>query len=190
MRLFAGIELDEGVKAAAARVIEDLATQLGRVSPGFDARWVPPATLHLTLSFLGEVADERVSGIAAQLRPPFRECRFHLTLRGCGAFPRSGHPRVVWIGLEHGVSELVRLQGEVAARLEPLGFPPERRAYAPHLTIARVKNAGRAPAALRHALRATAAACGPSEVGAVTLFRSRLSPRGSAYEPLERVPLP
>jgi 2'-5' RNA ligase len=77
--------------------------------------------------------------------------------------------------------------GEV---LEPHGFTPERREYSAHLTIARVKETGRvAHRVIRSIVTETMADCGVSQVTALTLFRSRLSPRGSTYEPLLRVPL-
>ena len=82
------------------------------------------------------------------------------------------------------------LYGCIESRLVPLGFEAERRQYTPHLTIARVKDAGRATGrAVRQAIAAVPGVCGESAVTAVTLFRSRLSPRGAVYEPLLRVPL-
>ena len=82
------------------------------------------------------------------------------------------------------------LYRRIEHRLVPLGFAAERRPYTPHLTIARVKDPGRAPGrVIRASIAAVPASCGESTVNAVTLFRSRLSPRGAAYEPLLRVPL-
>ena len=85
---------------------------------------------------------------------------------------------------------MAALHGEVQERLAPLGLLPERRPYAAHLTIARVKDAGRGQsAAIRQTAAGLAADCGATAVNAVTLFRSRLSSRGAAYEPVLRVPL-
>jgi 2'-5' RNA ligase len=74
-------------------------------------------------------------------------------------------------------------------RLQPLGYSPEARAYSPHVTLARVKAPGRSSTKVRDALAGEAADCGRMTVTALTLFRSRLSPRGAAYERLLRVPL-
>jgi 2'-5' RNA ligase len=75
--------------------------------------------------------------------------------------------------------------------MQPLGVQAERRAYSAHLTIARVKEVpGRGGHhELRAALREVAADAGRCAIDAVTVFRSRLSPKGSTYEALLRVPL-
>ena len=190
MRLFIGVDLDEPVRAAAAAVTDQLRTELQRVDPDFTARWIPHANLHITLWFLGEVADDTAEAVMAALRRPFRDLSFPLVLRGCGAFPRSGPPRVLWVGAPRGAAEMQGLYEGLSDRLVPLGFPREQRPYSPHLTLARVKESGRGTArAIRQLLAETPADCGTSAVTAVTLFRSRLSPRGAAYEPILRVPL-
>ena len=190
MRLFIGIELDDAVTAAAAEAALQLKARLGAVAPGFNARWIDRANLHITLWFIGEVVDERAGSIAESLRAPFDIAPFRLELGGCGAFPPSGAPRVLWIGTTRGADPMRDLYGRIEKRLVPLGFAAERRPYTPHLTIARVKDPGRASGrVIRQAIAAIPAACGESAVAAVTLFRSRLSPRGAAYEPLLRVPL-
>jgi 2'-5' RNA ligase len=83
-----------------------------------------------------------------------------------------------------------RLYGEVGERLAPLGYVPEERPYAAHLTIARIRDpVPGSSRSVREILTALPADCGTSRVAAVTLFRSHLSPKGAAYEPLLRVPL-
>jgi RNA 2',3'-cyclic 3'-phosphodiesterase len=190
VRLFIGVDLDEPVRAAAAAVTDQLRTELQRVDPDFTARWIPPANLHITLWFLSEVADDAAEAVMAALRQPFPNPAFPLVLRGCGAFPRSGPPRVLWVGVPRGTAEMQELYGGLADRLVPLGFSREQRPYSPHLTLARVKDCGRGTArSIRQLLAETPADCGTSAVTAVTLFRSRLSPRGASYEPILRVPL-
>jgi len=190
MRLFVGVDLDVRMKAAAGDVAGRLRQRLLRAAPGLVARWVPVDNLHITLWFIGEVPDERAAAIADVLQAPFDTPAFDLRAAGCGAFPPSGPPRVFWIGIAAGQASMQALYREVGARLAPLGFEPERRAYTAHLTIARVKDPGRGTTkAIRESLAALPADCGECRVEAVTLFRSRLSPRGAAYEPLLRVPL-
>jgi RNA 2',3'-cyclic 3'-phosphodiesterase len=191
MRLFIGVELDDRVKAAAADVAERLRQHLQRAVPELVARWIAPENLHITLWFIGEVADAHGDAIADVLKQsPFSIPPFDLGLAGCGAFPPSGPPRVFWIGVNRGAREMADLYRETGDRLAPLGYAPERRAYAAHLTIARVKDPGRgASKAVRATLAQLPAECGTCRISSVTLFRSRLSPRGAAYEPLLRVPL-
>lgn len=191
MRLFLGVELDGDVRAAAADAAGRLRTSLRRVAPALEARWIEPANLHLTLVFLGEVADDRAAAVQGALtQGALSVPRFDLAPAGVGAFPPAGAPRVFWIGVREGSGGMRALYDELTARLAPLGFERERRPYTAHLTIARVKDTGRAaPRAVRQVLADLPADCGRCEIAAVTLFRSRLSPRGAAYEPLLRVPL-
>jgi 2'-5' RNA ligase len=186
--LFVGVELDEHVRDAAAAIAESLRNRLG---PRIDARWIPAANFHITLWFIGEVADERAEELLAALRPPFAEPSFDIHLAGLGAFPASGAPRVIWLGAQSGGERLVRVHAELAPRLRPLGIEPERRAYSAHLTLARVKDVAGTEGyvQLRALFRALPAVAGVCRVAAVTVFRSRLSPKGATYEPLLRVPL-
>jgi RNA 2',3'-cyclic 3'-phosphodiesterase len=190
MRLFLGIELDDTVKAAAALVAERLRARIERAAPRLQARWVSPAQLHITIWFIGEVPEPRARAIEDALRPPFEVPRFTLDLGGAGLFPPSGRPRVFWLGVRRGGPELAELYRSVGTRLAPLGFAPGRRAYTAHLTIARVRDAGGAVGrTIAAAMAADPAECGESAVAGLTLFQSRLSPHGAAYEPLLRVPL-
>lgn len=184
MRLFIGVELSDHVKRRAAEIADALRETLG---PRAHARWIPAENLHITLWFIGEVDDERGAAITNALNRPFGVAPFDLELRGAGAFPPSGPPRVFWIGAGRGGESMLALYSDLAARLKPLGFEPERRAYSAHLTIARVKDARSRD--VRSVLKRIDADAGSCRIAAVTLFRSRLSPKGASYEPLVRVPL-
>ena len=183
MRLFVAVELDESVRAAAQRTADELRQQLRQTS--LDARWVAADNLHFTLVFIGQVEDAAADPFVAAVRQPFRQSPFRLRLGPCGAFPPSGPPRVLWIGLAEGMDGLRQLHGEVVRRLQPVGFEPEARPFSAHVTIARVKDVPRAAArdarAIVMAARVPDASC---PVTRVTLFRSHLSPKGSRYEAL------
>jgi 2'-5' RNA ligase len=190
VRLFVGVELDDTVKAAAGEAADRLRAHLSRKAPGLDARWVVPGNLHLTLWFIGDVDEGRGAAIRAALGPPFGVPPFTLAIGGAGAFPPTGSPRVIWFGVRAGRDGMAALYLHVRDRLAPLGFAPERRDYAPHLTLARVRDLPRSSqAAFRQVLAQAPVDAGGCRVEAVTVFRSRLSPRGAAYEPVLRVPL-
>jgi 2'-5' RNA ligase len=127
VRLFIGVELDDAVTAAAADAARELKVRLGSVAPGFTARWIDRANLHITLWFIGEVGDERAAAITAALRSPFDVAPFRLHLRGAGVFPSSGAPRVLWIGTTTGTEPMRELYRRIENRLVPLGSPAERR---------------------------------------------------------------
>lgn len=190
-RVFVGVELEPAVKAAAAAAAGGLRTELTRGDLGVTARWIPEDNLHITLFFIGETDDARVRAVQGALQPAFAVPAFDISLSGFGAFPPTGIPRVFWIGIRRGADEMGALQTEVSARLTALGCEPEGRPYSAHLTIARVKDLqSRGHASrIRRILSGLDVAAGVSRVSAVTLFRSHLSPKGSTYEPLLRVPL-
>ena len=180
MRLFIGIELPEEVRHAASQATEHLRSQISSVAPGAMIRWIAPESLHVTIWFVGEVSDASSARLSEALSPPFSVSSFTLCVGGAGAFPKSGEPRAVWLGLVDGRDSLVAIYGAVAARLGPLGFAPEARPYSPHLTIGRVKNIHRRDAAgLRGALASIPGEIGRCTIRHVTLFRSRTSPGGS-----------
>jgi RNA 2',3'-cyclic 3'-phosphodiesterase len=190
MRLFVGIELGESLAASVEAAVTQLRSELRRSCPGLAARWVSPANLHLTLVFIGEVADSDRPAVSTALEPAFSVPAFDLRVSGFGAFPASGPLRVIWMGIPEGARELSLLHDEVDGRLVRLGRAGEARPYSPHLTVARVKDArGVTARAARDAVRMAIAGGGSTRVEAITLFRSRLSRDGSVYEPLMRVPL-
>jgi len=109
---------------------------VGTDVPGEGRRGAP----HLTLRFLGEVAAERNDAIARSLAEAARESpSFILRLEGVGAFPTPARPRVVWVGVTRGRSDLVELARRVRLALEP-EFGPDREEFVPHLTLFRVRS--------------------------------------------------
>jgi RNA 2',3'-cyclic 3'-phosphodiesterase len=149
-------------------------------------RWATPEQWHLTLQFLGpvRVVSEVVTAVeaAAASRPAFA-----FRLGGGGAFPTLRRGRVIWIGAAEGGEEMTSLAAAVTGALGPAGYEAEGRRFSPHLTVARL----RVPADVATVV----AAMGPDPVGPtwtvdeVTVYQSRLSPKGSSYSALARLPL-
>ena len=80
------------------------------------------------------------------------------------------------------------MERAVSARLAATGVPPEERAYRPHLTLARVRDAaGLKSRPLFEGLAERA--LGTTRVEAITPYESRLSPKGPSYVPLRRTEL-
>ena len=124
-----------------------------------------------------------LAAVAARARP------FAVPLDGFGAFPDPRNPRVVWAGAA-AVPPLVRLQAEVEAELEPLGFPRDRRPFRPHLTLGRARDGARArDFAGFAALLASLPYHGTLRAEAVTLLRSTLTPAGARYDAVGAPPL-
>lgn len=186
MRAFVAAPIGPDLRGSLAR----LQAMLRGEAPGADVGWVRPEGIHLTLKFLGEVAGERIADIAAALRGALEgQGPFVLQCRGAGAFPSLRRPRVVWVGIGSGSEALVRAQGRVEAALSPLGFSPEGRAFAPHLTLGRIRSPkhvdllGRAIGGVAEEL------FGEVVVDRIDLMRSDLKPGGAVYSVLETFPL-
>ena len=190
MRLFIGIELPDVLKNTVAAVVSRVREDIARAAPEAQIRWVPPANLHITVWFLGEVREPRVEPLVASLTPPLDARSFTLRIGEGGAFPQSGAPRAIWLGLLSGREELVAVHEQLRGRLVPIGFAPEARPYSPHLTIARVKEVRPQDArVIRGLLGEVATDVGGCEVQCATLFVSRPTRTGANYEPLSRVQL-
>lgn len=135
IRSFIAIELPDDLKAALTRLEDELKSH---DPPAI--KWVDPRSIHLTLKFLGNVDAGRVAGIAAAIeRAALGVFPFHLEVKGLGVFPNPRRVQVVWVGVSGEVERLVQLQQRIEAAVSPLGFPTESRPFAPHLTIARLR---------------------------------------------------
>jgi 2'-5' RNA ligase len=105
-----------------------------------EARWVHPDLWHVTLSFLGELEDDRKNDLyraVGEWKPDIRG--IDLRMQGVGAFPAEDQARVLWIGVQEN-QELIDLQAHLARHLASQGFTLENRPFAPHLTLARLRN--------------------------------------------------
>jgi 2'-5' RNA ligase len=181
LRLFVACELPSEMKAALASLQEAL-----RKKGAPRLRWVRSEGIHLTLKFLGAVPQEKVAAIREALAPTVQGIpSLALSLAEVGTFGDRRGPRVVWVGTQGDLEPLARLQQRVEKALEPLGFPPERRAFSPHLTLARVPDS--MGSSERHTLKELAKAIEvPSApavtIGELSLMRSILGPGGAVYE--------
>jgi 2'-5' RNA ligase len=173
MRLFVGVDLPGEVKDALSAVVERLRPE----APA--AKWVPRDNLHLTMSFLGEVDPSRVPGILEALADAAANevGPIDTVLEGAGAFPSARRARVVWVGLGDPRGSLGALAGAVASALEPLGFPKEKRPWAPHLTIARFRQPAAATSMAGVIIEPLT-----FKIPEITLFRSRLARPAPRYE--------
>ena len=183
------------IRTFVAVDLEDpqIAAKIGEIQRGIEAtdNGVKPVeleNLHITLKFLGSVDEALVPEIARALEGP-DVAPFRARLFGVGAFPRMSRPRVIWVGVEEGREELVRLMRWVDSRLRRLGFPREDREPHPHLTIARVKWLRDRESLKRVLSSLLSTDFGEIEVREIRLKKSTLTPKGPIYETLASIPL-
>lgn len=172
--------LREGIGAWGRRELADPAL-----------RQLPVDSLHVTLVFLGyqpEKAIGRIGEIVEALAGPAPR----IELRDPVQRPPRGQARLYALPVES--PQAAALQAGLERELAAEGLhEPEKRAFWPHLTVARVRPEGRGsrrprrverpPGALPQALL--------QPVGAVrlALYRSELKPQGAQYTPLAQVKL-
>ena len=184
MRLFTAIELDAAVQRELTRWIEAERRERDGV------RWCPPDQLHITLKFLGEVPPQRLGDVtrivedaAAALAPA------DIVISVIGVFPGPHAPRILWAGVTDAAGVCAAFVQRADAPLAALGIPLETRPFSPHITLAR----GKSPDGSRTLRRILASAAPPKSVSQriqrVTLFESRLGPRGPQYTALQRAEL-
>lgn len=178
LRLFIAFDVPED----ALDVVERAEAPLRELYPR--GRWVPRQNRHVTLRFLGaswprlvEWVREAIGAAAADAEP------IRTRIAGLGAFPNGRRARVLWAGLEDPDGRLVRLAG-LLDRALAREFAPEKRAFTPHLTLARFQP----PVALEE-LDAADAGSEPFVVDHIALYRSHLRRPAPVYEPLGSFPL-
>ncbi len=189
IRSFIAIELDEPTKTSLMEVQKRLKGEM----PERAVRWVRAEGIHLTLKFLGDVPAVRIERIAEELKEACRGfAPFGLRCVGLGCFPNARRPCVIWVGIEEETGSLARLQRTIEKQLAPLGYPPEKRPFNPHLTLGRARDRARSSELRRLGELIEAADVGlvsTMEAQAVRLIRSDLQPSGAIYTPLVEAPL-
>lgn len=149
------------------------------------ARWQDDGQLHLTLRFVGEVDSPLGDDVAAALGSVQHQ-RFSIALHGVGQFGSRGRANALWAGVRPH-DALGHLHRKVDQALVRAGLEPERRAYLPHITLARFgrDSGGLDTFLVRHA----GLGSDPFEVTDFALFESRLGHEGASYTMVERYSL-
>jgi RNA 2',3'-cyclic 3'-phosphodiesterase len=193
MRVFIALDIDNGIRERIQRFLEG--------ASGFapEARWVHPASMHVTLKFVGEKPAEGIEEIKRAVAAVKGE-PFEISFRGYGFFPTAKAARVFWVGIEAG-PQLAILATAIDHATSALGIPKEDHAYSPHLTLAR---GGRSAAPGRRTedrpnrgfqkLQERLAAMPVPEFGTMTaheffLYQSQLMRGGARYTKIERFEL-
>ncbi len=180
MRLFTALDLPD-------EIIGRLEQLVSRLKPTARIHWSPPANLHVTTKFIGEWPEERLGELKDALASiPSRQI-IHTRIHNIGFFPNAKSPLNFWCGVAApGLSELAAATDAATA---VLGVASEKRAYSPHLTLARIKDRIDLAALHQAIAREAALDFGSFEARAFFLYRSQLKPTGSVYTKLAEFPL-
>jgi len=197
IRVFLAVELSHALQAELALVQQELKH---RIEPEMkrDVRisWAQPASIHLTLKFLGDMDEQVVDPLLVAVEQAIgRQIPVNVSLERLGAFPRPQSPRVLWVGpsenWERGAEakRIAEIHGAIEQACEGLGFLRETKLFSPHLTLARIKVGERqvGVALAKGGVLDRPISLGSLAVESVVLMKSELKPAGSVYTKLWEV---
>lgn len=181
LRLFVGVR----VSLATARALEEEVGRLRAAATGVAPRWVAPAAYHVTLKFLGWTRPEVVEALRDRIAHHLAGARAcEVEVRGLGAFPAPGRARVLWAGVASpGAARLAELAERVERATAELGFARDKRAYHPHVTLARLREPGDVSSLVADAAERVYRS---SWIDSVILFESTMRSTGSEYTAVAR----
>lgn len=168
-RLFVAIRPPEAVRDLLIDAMDDTPKM----------RWVGDEQLHMTLRFIGEVEAPLADDIALALGR-IRFDHFDLSVDGVGMFEQRGGG-ALWAAVRPK-EPVAALAAKVDRACVNAGLEPERRAFHPHITLARWSRGTNAAAVRAFLERNRALASPPFTVDRFTLYESRLSRHGPHYE--------
>lgn len=179
LRLFVALAFPDEVRAELRRAAGAMRT----FTPS-GARWANVDGAHLTLRFIGGAPPDAAPALGeAVVRAAEGVAPFDLSLAGAGVFPPRGAPRVLWVGVGGALDALTGLRDRVEDALAEVGIPNDERAFAPHVTLARIN--ARLSRDEAQALRGFVASLDvrpvPFAVEEVGLYHSDLLPTGAVY---------
>ena len=175
MRAFIAVEIPEHIQQTVGNYINEINSQLT------DIKWVKPENLHLTIKFLGDITERQsdvlrgcLNNIAKDFSP------FDVSLSHLGFFPSQANPKVIWLGADNGIGDLLDVFHDMEDCLDDAGFDREARTFSPHLTIGRVKRHRNVvvPDSLPEFNEVE------FQVNRVALIKSTLTPDGPIYKKL------
>ena len=146
-------------------------------------KWVEKNNLHLTMKFLGYISLEQteliksiLKGITSRYNPFIIKLSSNI-----GTFPAYKMPRIIWVGIREGISELKELYNSIEINLSKKGFPREDKDFSGHITIGRVKFI-KNKANFIQILKRIKINNLLQEVGSIDLMESELTPNGPIYK--------
>ncbi len=185
MRLFIALDVEPEIKKVLAPIHSFLVGHSNLM------KTVPPEDYHVTVKFLGECR----TGLYEDIKKSFKKCIkpnvvVKYSLQGLGAFPDLAHANVVWAGIIPQGNEIKTFFESIESFATGFGFSPEKRAFMPHLTLARVRKGMKLTSAVVQFIRQREHTFFiESRFIRLALYSSTLTPKGPLYRIEEEIPL-
>jgi len=183
-RLFVSVDLPD-------ELADDVAAVQERFEDASGLNFTDPEQAHITLKFLGDVAEDRVETVADAVAEAVADADvepFAVQYEGLGVFPSMEYISVLWLGVAEGGDELTRLHETIEDRTTAMGFDPEDHEFTPHVTLARMDHAG-GKELVQRGVGEWTPTVGETTVEDVRLTESELTSDGPVYSTVERFPL-
>ena len=148
---------------------------------GIKIRWIQDGNMHLTLKFIGNTTEESIDSINNAIHDLVKDTPFiNLLISGTGCFSKRDRANTLWVGIKGDLDKLEQLILNINNKLEPLGFPIERRKFLPHITIARINPNQKKKPDISNFLNTTFMEL-PMKIVKINLMQSQSFPKGSFY---------
>ena len=194
IRAFLAVELSHELRAQLATVQQELTRSIEpEMKRDRRITWTQPASIHLTIKFLGGMDEQVIDPLRAALEQAIgSQIAVNVPLERLGAFPRPKSPRVLWVGpsenWEKGTEakRIAEIHGAIEQACDDLRFLREAKPFSPHLTLARIKTGERhvGVALAQSGVLDRPLSLGSLAVESVVLMKSELKPTGSVYTKL------
>ncbi|MEO5955661.1 MAG: RNA 2',3'-cyclic phosphodiesterase [Nitrospiraceae bacterium] len=194
IRAFLAVELSQALRDELATVQEELKHSLEQKMQGSTRiSWTQPASIHLTLKFLGNMDEQMIDRLRAALGEAIgSQVAVVMPLERIGVFPNLQSPRLLWVGpSEHwergeAAKRIVEIHGAIEQSCEGFGVLREPRPFSPHLTVARIKMGERhvSVALAKSGVLVRPLSLGSLAMESVVLMQSELKSTGSVYTKL------
>ena len=194
IRAFLAVELSQSLRTELATVQQELKRSLGQqMQGGTRISWVQPASIHLTIKFLGGINAQMIDPLRAALEEAIgSQIAVTVPLERLGVFPHLQSPRLLWVGpsekWEKGTDakRVAEVHDAIEQVCEGLHFLRETRPFSPHLTLARIKMGERhvGVALANSRVLDRLLSLGSLVIESVVLMQSELKPTGSVYTKL------
>lgn len=172
VRLFTGIELDNGVKSSIAALYHRFDRHKEIL------KFTPKENLHITLNFIGDVFEDKTAlAVKAVEEAVMKHEIFFASSTTVNCFGSQKYARVIWANIERHAQRVSGIQESLKINLEASGFEQEKRVYTPHITIARCKegvNIARLLPDIKFDFKI--------KISKIALFKSTLESRGAVHE--------
>lgn len=180
MRLFFAVEVPSDIRK---RIYQDFCQNAQFKK--FPLRWTSMGNLHITLQFLGEVKEDRVSHLIKVIESdlPMAKKTERIRFDRLGCFPNNVTPRIFWLGIEKTFF-LDSLQKSITQVLIKNHFPADQKAFFPHITLARINERDSIRSNLSEICQSYIPHYPEYEFNSITLFKSELTLYGPIYSDL------